>query len=124
MGGGGTLCSGGRGATFHVGAIRDGLSGKVTFERALKQAGEPCGYLGEEHPAGGRASSRGNSQRQSLRLVRLGRKETEEVGVQCLRGNGGGEPRSGRLGCRSCVHCFTQKKWGTGEGSEQERDRI
>ena len=91
----------------------------MTFEQS-PEAGEGALWI-----SGGRASSRGNSQRQSLRLVCLSRKETEEVGVQCLRGNeGGGAEVRGVLGCRSCVHCFTQKKWGTGEGSEQERDRI
>lgn len=87
--GGGTLCSGRRGATFHVGAIRGGLSGKVTFEQSPEAGG------GALWISGGRASSRGNSQRQSLRSVCLSRKETEEVGVQCLGGDGSGQLRSG-----------------------------
>lgn len=95
--GGGTLCSGGRGATFHVGAIRDGLSGKVTFEQSPEAGG------GALWISGGRASSRGYSQHQSLRSVCLSRKETEEVGVQCLGEMAAGS--RGQAGTRVQVLC-------------------
>ena len=45
-------------AAFHVGPFQTASLGRCGLSRALKEVREPCGDLGEGHPAAGTASAK------------------------------------------------------------------